>query len=85
MRSDLNEIAEIDQYLFGQLSEEETKRFEASLLINNALAEKAEAQRLAHLMIRRYGRKKELDKLEAIYRLLSEESSFAHQLKTIFC
>jgi len=31
MRSDLNEIAQIDQYLFRQFSEEEAKRFEAAI------------------------------------------------------
>ncbi len=84
MRSDLNEIAQIDQYLLRQFSEEEGKHFEAQLLINNALAEKVEAQRLAHRLIRLYSRRKERDKIEGIYRQLLEEPAFAHQLKTIF-
>jgi len=84
MRSDLNEIAQIDQYLFRLLSEEEGKHFEARLLINDALAEKVEAQRLVHRLIRLYGRKKERDRIEGIYRQLLEEPAFAHQLKTIF-
>ena len=84
MRSDLNEIAQIDQYLFRQFSEEEGKRFEARLLINEALAEKVEAQRLAHRLIRLYSRKKEHGRIEEIYRQLLEEPAFAHQLKTIF-
>jgi alanine-alpha-ketoisovalerate/valine-pyruvate aminotransferase len=84
MRSDLNEIAQIDQYLFRHFSEEEGKRFEAQLLMNNALAEKVEAQRLAHRVIRLFSRKKERDKIEGIYRQLLEEPAFAHQLKTIF-
>lgn len=84
MRIDLNEIAQIDQYLFHQFSEEEGKRFEAQLLINDALAEKVEAQRLAHRLIRLYSRKKERGRIERIYRQLLEEPAFAHQLKTIF-
>lgn len=84
MRSDLNEIAQIDQYLFGQFSEEEGKRFEARLLMNNALAEKVEAQRLAHRLIRLYSRKQERIRIERIHRLLLEKPAFAHQLKTIF-
>ena len=84
MRSDLNEIAQIDQYLFCQFSEEEGKRFEAQLLMNDALAEKVDAQRLAHRLIRLYSRKKERDRIERIYRQLLQEPVFAHQLKTIF-
>jgi len=84
MRSDLNEIAQIDQYLFRQFSEEEGRRFEARLLMSNALAEKVEAQRLAHRLIRLYSRKKERNKIEEIYRQLLEEPAFAHQLKNIF-
>ena len=84
MRSDLNEIARIDQYLFRQCSEEEGKRFEAQLLMNDALAEKVEAQRLAHRLIRLYSRKKERDRIEGIYQQLLEEPAFADQLKTIF-
>jgi hypothetical protein len=84
MRSDLNEIAQIDQYLFRQFSEEEGKRFAARLSMNDALAEKVEAQRLAHRLIRLYSRKKERGRIEGIYRQLLEEPAFAHQLKTIF-
>ena len=84
MRSDLNEIAQIDQYLFRRFSEEEGKRFEARLSMNDALAEKVEAQRLAHRLIRLYSRKKERGRIEGIYRHLLEEPAFAHQLKTIF-
>jgi hypothetical protein len=84
MRSDLNEIAWIDQYLFRQFSEEEGKRFEARLLMNDALAEKVEAQRLVHRLIRLYSRKKERGRIESIYRQLLEEPAFADQLKTIF-
>lgn len=84
MRSDLNEIAQIDLYLFRQCSEAEGKRFEAQLLMNETLAEKVEAQRLAHRLIRLYSRKKERDRIEAIYQQLLDEPAFAHQLKTIF-
>jgi len=52
--------------------------------MNDALAEKMEAQRLAHRLIRLYSRKKERDRIEGIYRQLLEEPAFAHQLKTIF-
>lgn len=84
MRSDLDEIAQIDQYLLRQCSEEEAKQFEVQLLLNEALAEKVEAQRLAHRLIRLYSRQKERSRIEGIYRQLLEEPAFARQLKTIF-
>ena len=84
MRSELNEICLIDQWLFHQLSEAEARNFEARLLLDEAFAEKVEAQRIGHRLIRHYARRQERFRLEAIYGLLLEEAGFAHQLNTIF-
>lgn len=83
MRSELNEAYLIDQYLLGRLSKEEEQVFEASLLLDEAIAEKLEAQRMAHRLIRRYARREERRRLEEIYQLLLNEPDFAHQIKTI--
>jgi hypothetical protein len=83
MRSELNEVHLIDQYLLGRLSEENELVFEANLLLDEAIAEKLESQRMAHRLIRRYARKEERRRLEEIYQLLLKESDFAHQIKTI--
>jgi hypothetical protein len=83
MRSDLNEVYLIDQYLLGRLSKEEEQVFEANLLLDETIAEKLEAQRTAHRLIRRYARKEERRRLEEIYQLLLNEPDFAHQIKTI--
>jgi hypothetical protein len=84
MRSELNEVCLIDWYLFRQLSEEEARTFEAGLLLDSALAEKVEAQRMVHRLIRQYGREKDRHWLDEIYRQLLKETSFAHRIKTIF-
>ena len=84
MRSELTETCLIDSYLHRQLSQEETRTFEAGLLLDEALAEKVEAQRLAHRLIRLYGRKEERSRLEQLYRKLLNETTFANQLKNIF-
>lgn len=84
MRSELNEIALIEQWLLRQLSEDEARNFEARLLLDGAFAEKVEAQRVCHRLIRHYARAQERLRLETIYRLLLEEAGFAHQLNTIF-
>ncbi|WP_118973818.1 hypothetical protein [Taibaiella koreensis] len=83
MRSELNEVYLIDQYLLGRLSKEEEQVFEASLLLDEAIAEKLEAQRTAHRLIRRYALKEERRRLEEIYQLLLDEPDFAHKIKTI--
>lgn len=83
MRSELNEVYLIDQYLLGRLSKEEEQVFETSLLLDEAIAEKLEAQRMAHRLIRRYARKMERRRFEEIYQLLLDEPDFAHQIKTI--
>jgi hypothetical protein len=84
MRSELNEICLIDQWLLHQLPEAEARNFEARLLLDEAFAEKVEAQRICHRLIRHYGRRQERFRLEAIYGLLLKEAGFAHQLNTIF-
>jgi hypothetical protein len=84
MRSELNEVWLIDQWLAGRLCEEEARVFKARLLLDETLAEKVEAQRTAHRMVRRYARWEARNRLDSIYRLLLTETDFAHQLKTIF-
>jgi hypothetical protein len=83
MRSELHETRLIDGYLFRQLGEAETRWFEATLLLNETLAEKVETQRLAHRLIRLYGRNAQRNRLEKIYRRLLTEKTFADQLKNI--
>ena len=83
MRSELNELALIDSYLLRQLNEEETRTFEAGLLMDEALAEKVTAQRTAHRLIRLYGRNEERRRLESIYQRLQGEPAFANQLKSL--
>lgn len=84
MRPELNEICLIDQWLLQKLPEAEARNFEARLLLDEAFAEKVEAQRICHRLIHQYARRQEHFRLEAIYRLLMEEAGFAHQLNTIF-
>ena len=83
MRSELNEVYLIDQYLLGRLSKEDEQVFEANLLLDEAIAEKLEAQRTAHRLIRSYARKEERRQLEEIYQLLLKEPDFVNQLRII--
>ena len=84
MRNELNETRLINEYLFGQLNEEERRRFDARLLFDEMLAEKVDRQRSAHRLIRLFARKIQRRRLEAIHRTLLTEPEFAHHLKNIF-
>jgi hypothetical protein len=84
MRPELNEICLIDQWLLQKLPEAEAKEVEVRMLLDEAFAEKVEAQRTCHRLVHQYARRQERFRLEAIYRLLMEETGFAHQLNTIF-
>lgn len=83
MRSELTELALIDNYLFHQLDQQQTQLVETKVLINEAFAEKVEAQRTAHRLIRLYGRNAQRNRLEDIYQLLLNEPDFANQVKSL--
>lgn len=83
MRSELNELALIDSYLFRQLDQQQNQMVETSLLVNAAFAENVEAQRTAHRLIRLYGRNANRQRLEDIHQLLLNEPAFANQLKSL--
>lgn len=84
MRSELNEISLIEQWLLHQLNEDDARNFEARLLIDERFAEKVEAQRVGYRLIRHYARAQERTKLQKIYTLLMDDAVFAGQLNTIF-
>ncbi|MBO9566853.1 MAG: hypothetical protein J7621_29035 [Niastella sp.] len=84
MRPELNEIHLIDQWLLQKLPEAEAQAVETRLLLDEAFAERVEAQRICHQLIHHYARRQERFRLEAIYRQLMNEAGFAHQLNTIF-
>ncbi|HEV2478567.1 MAG TPA: hypothetical protein VGS79_02840 [Puia sp.] len=82
MRSELNELALIDSYLFRQLDQQQNQMVETSVLLSEAFARKVEAQRTAHRLIRLYGRNEQRRRLENIYQQLLSEPAFANQLKS---
>ena len=84
MRNELTELELIDNYLFHQLNDEDTRIVETKILLNDAFAEKVEAQRHTHRLIRLYGRTEQRSRLEKVYRLLQGEPAFANEIKIIF-
>ena len=84
MRNDLIETEKIEKYLWHQLSDEDKLHFENSMIIDPSLADKVEAQKYVHRLIRIFSRRQQRNKLECIYQQLLQETSFAQQLKNIF-
>ena len=80
MRSELNELALIDNYLLQQLDEKETNNVETSIILNESFAAKVEAQRMAHRLVRLHGQK---CYLESIYQYLMQEPAFSNQIKNL--
>ena len=83
MRSELNELALIDNYLLHQLDAEETKDVETNMCVNAIFAEKVDTQRIAHRLIRLFSRKEERSRMEKIYQLLLTEKAFSDQIKAL--
>jgi len=54
------------------------------MIMSHSLAEKVDAQRIAHRLILRFARACERSRLENIYRQLLNDNGFARQLKEIF-
>jgi len=84
MRSELNELLLIEQWLHHQLSETEAEAFETRLLLDEDFAENVEAQRNGYRLIRHYAMAAERSSFETIFRLLMAEVNFAHQINNIF-
>ena len=84
MRSELEQIRRIDDYLLGRLTEEEKSVFETNLLIDENLDEKVRAQRMIHRIAKFFGRKKARQRLDSIFQQLLTEKDFSQQIKSIF-
>jgi hypothetical protein len=84
MRTELAEIMQIDQYLLGKLSADESTALDAMRVIDPVFSEKIEVQQRVHRLVRLFARKQKKRKLEIMYHRLINDSSFKHQLKNIF-
>ncbi len=87
MRTSLNEIRQLEDYLLRQAGPEEVVLFEARLLLQPDLAEKAAWQQRAYGIIRAYGRKQLRAEIEAAHRKLftaPEHEPFRRRIFRLF-
>lgn len=87
MRTSLNEIREIEEFLFGQLPPEDALVFEACLSLNPEIVEKTKLQKKVYTLIKMYGRKKLREEVKAVeFNLFHkpEHQSFRNKMLRIF-
>lgn len=87
MRTLLNEVAAIENYLLNKNVPDEQLLFEAKLIIDPQLQEKVTAQRQTYQLVKQYGRKQLKAELEAVYKKLNTEpahQSFMKKINRIF-
>lgn len=76
MRTSLNNIKEIEQYILGESSTEEKLVFEARLVLDDDLRQEVDAQKTAYHLIRQYGRDALRQEIQRIQVRLFTESQF---------
>lgn len=87
MRTSLNNIKAIDEYLSGSLVPAEALLFEAKLLLNDDLADDVLHQQNTHAIIRQYGRQSIRAEIKAVQQILSvapQHRGFMQRMGNLF-
>jgi len=87
MRTSLNNIKKIDNYLLGGLAPTEALLFEANMLLNKNLAEDVAQQQLTYAMINRYSKQKikaEIIAAQAKLSAVPEYQGFIQRIANLF-
>jgi anti-sigma-K factor RskA len=77
MRTSLNNIKAIDDYLLGNMTAGDALIFEANMLLNSDLTHDVQHQQCTYAVIRQYGRRNIKAEIKAVEKRLTVES--AHQ------
>jgi len=87
MRTSLNNIKAIDDYLLGHILPGDKLLFEANLLLNNDLKDNVYHQQNTYTMIRQYGRQKIKDEIIAVQQQLAtapKHRGFMQRIANVF-
>ena len=87
MRTSLNNIKAIDEYLLGRLAAADALLFEANILLNDSLADDVQHQQNTHLLIREYGRQCIRAEIKAVQHLLTiapQHQGFMQRMVNLF-
>jgi hypothetical protein len=87
MRTSLNNIKAIDDYLLGSTPPGDRLLFEANLLLNKGLADDTEHQQNTYATIRQYGRRRIKEEIIAAQNILAtapQHSGFMQRILNLF-
>jgi hypothetical protein len=87
MRTSLNNIQAIDDYLLGSMAPGDALLFEAKILLNNDLRDDVQTQQNTYSIIRQYGRQSIRAEIIAVQQALTtapQHRSFMQRIKNIF-
>ncbi|MFD0751301.1 hypothetical protein ACFQZS_14215 [Mucilaginibacter calamicampi] len=87
MRTSLNNIKVIDDYLFGDMATSDRLLFEANLLLNSSLSDDVQHQKITHAVIKQYGRQCIKAEIKAVQQTLAnapQYSSFMQRIVNLF-
>jgi len=87
MRTSLNNIKAIDDYLLDNMHPGDALLFEANMLLNNDLVNDMEHQQNTYAVIRQYSRKKIKDEIVAVQKIVAtapQHRGFIHRIANLF-
>jgi hypothetical protein len=87
MRTSLNNIKAIDDYLFGYMAPGDALLFEANILLNNDLTDDMKHQQNTYAVIRQYSRRKIKDEIVAVQKTLAtapQHRGFMQRIVNLF-
>ncbi|WP_158992913.1 hypothetical protein [Mucilaginibacter sp. L196] len=87
MRTSLNNIKAIDDYLLGSMPPGDALLFEANMLLNNDLVNDMEHQQNTYAVIRQYSRPKIKGEIGAVQKILAtaqQHRGFMHRIANLF-
>jgi hypothetical protein len=87
MRTSLNNIKIIEDYLLGRMAPEDSLLFEASMLLNNDLSDDVKYQQISYSIIREYSRQNIRTEIKAVQEILAtspEHAGFMRSIANLF-
>jgi hypothetical protein len=83
MRTSLNNIKTIDDYLLGRMTPEDTLIFEANMLLNGDLSDDVKHQQSTYSIIWEYSRKNIKAEIKAVQETLAKAPEHVGFMRTI--
>jgi hypothetical protein len=83
MRTSLNNIKIIDDYLLGRMAPEDSLLFEANMLLNSDLSEDVKYQQSTYSIIREYSRQNIKTEIKAVQEILAKAPKHVGFMRSI--